>query len=166
MNILLIFPPSNIYGDDLTIPAIVPPLGLCYIAGYLEKHGYKNVTVLDARSLSKDRVIRVGNRALYGLTDEEIKDYIEKLNPDIIGISCMYTAYSGDAHRVARIIKEMDETIPVIMGGAHASTFPELVLKDHNIDFVTHFEGEETLDRKSTRLNSSHTDISRMPSSA
>lgn len=144
MKILLIFPPSNIYGRDLTIPAVVPPLGLCYIAGYLQNHGYEDVTVLDARSLSKDRVIRVGNRALYGLTDEEIEDYVKKIDPDIVGISCMYTAYSGDAHRVARIIKDMDQSIPLVMGGAHASTFPELVLKDNNIDFVAHLEGEQT----------------------
>ena len=30
----------------------------------------------------------------------------------------------------------------------------------------TQWDGEENIDRKSTRLNSSHTDISRMPSSA
>ena len=31
---------------------------------------------------------------------------------------------------------------------------------------IADFDGKTTLDRKSTRLNSSHTDISRMPSSA
>ena len=38
--------------------------------------------------------------------------------------------------------------------------------KEYGVDFLT-YEGEEIItDRKSTRLNSSHTDISRMPSSA
>ena len=143
MNILLIFPPSTIYGSDPTIPSVVPPLGLAYIAGYLEKHGYK-VDILDARSLSKERVIRKGDTAIYGLTDDEIRDHIRKIKPDIVGISCMYTAYSGDAHRVARIVKDLDKKIHIIMGGAHASTFPELVLKDSNIDVVVHAEGEET----------------------
>ena len=144
MNILLIFPPSTIYGADLTVPAVVPPLGLCYLGGYLEKHGYKNVTILDARSLSKGRVIRDGNRALYGLKDDEIEEYIKKVDPDVIGISCMYTAYSGDTHRLASTIKNMDKNIPVVVGGAHASTFPDLVLKDTNVDVVSHYEGEET----------------------
>ena len=144
MNILLIFPPSTIYGADLTTPAVVPPLGLCYLGGYLEKHGYKNVTILDARSLSKGRVVREGNRALYGLKDDEIVEYIKKINPDVIGISCMYTAYSGDTHRLASTIKNMDKNIPVVVGGAHASTFPDLVLKDTNIDVVSHYEGEVT----------------------
>ena len=144
MNILLIFPPSTIYGADLTIPAVVPPLGLCYLGGYLEKHGYKNITILDARSLSKGRILREGNRALYGLTDKEIEDYIKNVGPDVIGISCMYTAYSGDTHRLARTIKNMDKNIPIVIGGAHASTFPDLVLKDTNVDVVSHYEGEET----------------------
>ena len=144
MNILLIFPPSTIYGADLTTPAVVPPLGLCYLGGYLEKHGYKNVTILDARSLSKGRVIREGNRALYGLKDDEIVEYIKKVDPDVIGISCMYTAYSGDTHRLAQTIKNMDKKIPIVVGGAHASTFPDLVLKDTNVDIVSHYEGEET----------------------
>jgi len=144
MNILLIFPPSTIYGADLTIPAVVPPLGLCYLGGYLEKHGYKNVTILDARSLSKGRILRNGNRALYGLTDEEMEDYIKNVDPDVIGISCMYTAYSGDTHRLAKTIKNMEKNIPIVVGGAHASTFPDLVLKDKNVDVVSHFEGEET----------------------
>ena len=31
-----------------------------------------------------------------------------------------------------------------MFGGSHASSFPELDLKDKNIDIVSHFEGEET----------------------
>jgi len=60
MNILLIFPPSTIYGADLTVPAVVPPLGLCYLGGYLEKHGYNKVTILDARSLRKAGLLEMG----------------------------------------------------------------------------------------------------------
>lgn len=143
MKILLIFPPSTIYGSDPTIPSVVPPLGLAYIAGYLEKYNY-DVSILDARSLSKERIIKKGSSAMYGLTDDEIKKYVQKRKPDIVGISCMYTAYSGDAHRVAGIIKGLDKNTPVILGGAHASTFPKLVLKDNNVDAVVHAEGEET----------------------
>ncbi len=143
MNILLIFPPSTIYGKDPTIPAVVLPLGLAYIAAYLEQHHYK-VSILDARSLSKDRVILSSGKALYGLTDDELRLEIKKRAPDIIGISCMYTAYSSDAHKVAKIIKEINRDIVVVMGGAYASTFPNSVLKDNNVDAIVHGEGEET----------------------
>lgn len=142
-KVLLIFPPSTIYGDDPTIPSVVVPLGLAYIAAYLEKYGY-NADILDARSLSGERVMRFDNKVLYGLTDDEIRGHIEKANPDIIGISCMYTAYSADAHRVAAIAKNVNADILLTVGGAYASTFPHLVLKDTNVDVVVHAEGEET----------------------
>lgn len=145
MKILLVFPPSTLYGNDPTIPAVIPPLGLAYVAGYLEKHGYSDVQILDARSLSGDRVTRIGNRTIYGLTDEEFIAKLEEIKPDVVGISVMYTAYSGDGHNLARIIKAHNSDIPVIFGGAHASSFPLLVLKDQNVDVVSHFEGEETM---------------------
>ncbi len=143
MKILLIFPPSTVYGSDPNIPAMAPPIGLAYIGGYLEKHGY-NVEIFDSRSLSKDRVIRYGDAALYGLTDAEIRRHVEKVSPDIVGISCMFTAYSGDVHRISKLVKEIDKNMIVVVGGAHASTFPKLVLRDYNVDIVVHAEGEET----------------------
>ena len=38
--------------------------------------------------------------------------------------------------------------------------------KDSRLDFTTRAPSQRVLDRKSTRLNSSHSDLSRMPSSA
>ena len=143
MNILLIFPPSTIYGKDPSIPALVLPLGLAYIAAYLRQHHYK-ASILDARSLSKGRVIVSSGKSLYGLTNEELRLAIQRHIPDIVGISCMYTAYSADAHRAASIVKEINRDIVVVFGGAYASTFPNLVLKDNNVDAVVRGEGEET----------------------
>ena len=53
------------------------------------------------------------------------------------------------------------------MGDISPSKMPKGVRKARrdNTDFTQYAEGGE-VDRKSTRLNSSHTDISRMPSSA
>ena len=55
--------------------------------------------------------------------------------------------------------------------GEHYAALPERISTTANIDmaryFASFFEALSRLpDRKSTRLNSSHTDISRMPSSA
>jgi anaerobic magnesium-protoporphyrin IX monomethyl ester cyclase len=142
-KILLIFPPSTIYGKDPTVPSITPPLGLAYIAAYLEKYGYE-VYILDA-VISHENLIKKGDKVLYGLTDKEILKKIKSIQPDLIGISCLYTAYAGDAHRVAKIAKNYNRNLPVIIGGAHASIFPELVLKDKNIDLVVLGEGELTM---------------------
>jgi magnesium-protoporphyrin IX monomethyl ester (oxidative) cyclase len=144
MKVMLIYPPITVFGSDPTIPSIVQPLGLAYVAGYLEKEGFQ-VTILDARGLSGERVIKDRKSALYGLSDEEIVKRIESENPDVVGISCMWTAYSGDAHRIARLVKKYREDLTVIFGGAHASQFYEMVLRDDNINIVVIGEGEATV---------------------
>ena len=143
MKVMLIYPPITVFGADPTIPSIVQPLGLAYVAGYLEKEGIQ-VKILDARGLSGERVIKDPKSALYGLSNAEIIKEIENEKPDVIGISCMWTAYSGDAHRIAGLVKKYKKDLPVIFGGAHASQFYEMVLRDDNVDIVVIGEGEAT----------------------
>lgn len=144
MKVLLIFPPTTTYGADPTIPAIIPPLGLAYLAGYLERDGFE-VKVLDARLGKGENPASHGSIRMYGLSDEEVLGEISAFGPDLVGISCMYTAYSGDAHRIAKVVKTYSRNLPVILGGAHASAFPELAIRDPNVDAVVVGEGEETL---------------------
>jgi magnesium-protoporphyrin IX monomethyl ester (oxidative) cyclase len=143
MKVMLIYPPITIFGEDPTIPGIVQPLGLAYVAGYLEKEG-NQVKLLDARGLSSEGVTKDSKSTFYGLSDEEIIKEVKNEEPDVVGISCMWTAYSGDAHRVARLVKRYRKDLPVIFGGAHASQFYEMVLKDDNVDVVVIGEGEVT----------------------
>ncbi len=146
MKVLLIFPPSTIQGEDPTMPSIVPPLGLAYVAAYLRKSGF-DVEVLDARSKSGNRVIMErDNVRHFGLTDEELLAEIKAHEPDIVGVSCMYTAYSDNAHRCIRVAKSYKESVVTVMGGAHASTFSHLVLRDPYLDVVVHGEGEVTFE--------------------
>jgi len=142
-KILLILPPSTVYFGDPTVPVVTPPLGLAYIAAYLEKFGYQ-VEILDtiAEGKNKTLVNKQKKYSLYGLNDKEILDKIKEFHPDIVGITSMYTAYAGDAHRVAGLVKRYDKKVSVVFGGAHATIFPELTLKDKNVDLVVMGEGE------------------------
>ena len=64
-----------------------------------------------------------------------------------------------DADKIARLRKG---EVPIYEPG-----LPELLKKNQEgMTFTTSLEDVFEKDRKSTRLNSSHTDISRMPSSA
>jgi magnesium-protoporphyrin IX monomethyl ester (oxidative) cyclase len=74
------------------------------------------------------------------MTDQEISEEIDKFNPNVVGISCMFTTYAEDAHRIAKLAKRPDRL--VVFGGAHASTFPEETLADPNVDTVVVGEGE------------------------
>jgi magnesium-protoporphyrin IX monomethyl ester (oxidative) cyclase len=143
MKILLIVPPTTTYGADPTVPVAYPPLGLAYIAGFLEKAGHE-VKILDAITSGIDIIAKEKNRTRYGLSDNKIFEEIESYQPDVVGITCMFTAYANDAHNTAKIVKKCCDKIPVIFGGAHASINPELVLKDKNVDMVVVGEGEIT----------------------
>jgi len=68
------------------------PLGILYLAAVLENEGF-DVSVLDCKISKKTRIKKIGNGMTHhGLDDEDFKDLIKKENPDIVGVSCMFTA--------------------------------------------------------------------------
>ncbi len=130
--------------NDTTTPGASIPLGLANIGAILENNGY-NVSVIDALAEGINVVKKTKNSTRVGLSKKSI---IEKLNyykPDIVGISTMFTAYSADAHDVAKIVKKNNPKTLVIFGGAHASILYKNVLHDLNVDVVIIGEGEETI---------------------
>ncbi len=55
MRVLLIWPPTTIYGDDPSLPPVVQPMGLAYLAGRLEKKGHY-VSITAARGKCEDKI--------------------------------------------------------------------------------------------------------------
>lgn len=140
---LLIFPPFTVSSSDYPTPD--PPLGLGYLAAVLEKHRYP-VKVLDALALGIDHAVRKeGGLLKVGLSKGEVKKFVRDFRPDIVGVSCSYTAHARDAHEVAGWVKEVNPKILIVFGGAHATACAPLVLKDKNVDVVVMGEGELTL---------------------
>jgi anaerobic magnesium-protoporphyrin IX monomethyl ester cyclase len=137
---LLINPPITTYGRDSPASPFFP-LGLAYIAAYLEENGYKP-DILDTLALGGRE--RGENYVRTGMNEDAIKEYIRDFDPDIVGITSMYTAYDKDAYDVARIVKEIDPGIIVVLGGAHPSANYGMVLKNENVDLVVKGEGEVT----------------------
>ena len=142
MKVMLIFPPTTVYGDDPSVPPVVQPLGIAYLAAYLEQEGHE-VNIVDGRGARED-ITRTSTYTRFGILDEEILRQVGDFDPDVLGISNMFTAYSGDPHRVTKVIKERYPKIPIVFGGSHPSEFPELVMKDKNVDMVVKGEGEVT----------------------
>ncbi|MCL5090408.1 MAG: B12-binding domain-containing radical SAM protein [Patescibacteria group bacterium] len=141
-KVLLVNPFLTVYLDD---PAgISPPLGLAYLASYLERQGVK-VKILDAAAEGIEKVREIGGKKRYGLPEEEIIKRIKDFSPEIVGITCQSTLHAKDAQETAAIVKKANPKILVVMGGAHPSALPEEVLSDKNIDLVVRGEGEVTL---------------------
>jgi len=125
--ILLINPPFS-YGQLNSASPRCPPLGLAYIAAYLEKFDYK-VRVLDAFALN--------------LTEDEVKYEIKKANPDIVGI----TGVTSNFHQIINIssmVKDIDNEIKVVIGGPHATIEPESCFINNSVDYAVIGEGEVT----------------------
>jgi len=121
-EVLLIHPPYEWQEKS-------PPLGLAYIAAVLEDAGF-NVIILDMDVM--------------GLKLDEIEQQIKIHNPGIIGISCM-TLQAKRTIEIAKIAKKVDASVPIVVGGAHASALPEEMLNPGFVDYVVIGEGELTM---------------------
>lgn len=104
------------------------PLGLAYIASYLEKHSFE-VKIVDANAL--------------GIEDKEVVNSIEE-TPDIVGITAL-TPYIYSAWTIAKNIKQKFPNTLIVLGGHHPSVLPEESLENKFIDIVVIGEGEETM---------------------
>ena len=135
MKVLLINPPITRPLYEIEPIGGTPPLGLAYIAAVLDEAGYE-VKILDTLTLGVNNVTFLGEFYRTGLSENSTKKYIETLDPDIVGITCPYTAYAQDAHDIAKIVREVDASIPVVVGGTHPTSVPAEVLKDANIDMI------------------------------
>ena len=113
-----------------------PPLGLCYIANYLEKGGVK-VKIIDRNYLMTK------NHSNKPLVDNITEREINKFRPDIIGISATTPTFFDLRTNIAKIISNLDNKPKVVAGGPHISALPEDSLRDcREIDIACRGEGE------------------------
>lgn len=143
------------------------PLGLSYLAATLEKEGF-NVSIYNA-DYSYEKLGLVFSslrnmtgaypqylRILQDLDDplwQEVKGVISAQAPSLVGITCVTGSY-GSALNVAKLVKRIDPSIPVVMGGVHPTIATEAVLSNEAVDVVVRGEGEYTLTQLATTLQS------------
>ncbi len=117
MNITLIYP-----GRLGLSSALYPPLGLSYIASYMESAGFK---------------LRVIDMTFEKIENIEITD-----GKNIYGIYTTTPLHSRGVN-VAKKIRKMDKNAIIVFGGPHPTVLPEETIKD-GADIVVIGEGEET----------------------
>lgn len=144
-RILFIVPPDTRPPDMTTNEVrigLVAPLGLAYIGATLGKAGYE-VKILDCVANGQREGIKLDNGEIrYGLTDTRIKDEIANYQPDVVGVSCLFSNKMQDAHNVCRLVKEVNFKIETVMGGSHPSAMPEETLENENVNAVVIGDGE------------------------
>ena len=133
MKVLLINPPiENIIETEVPLfvkqnEGIFPPLGLLYVASYLDKGVNCRVEILDA----------LAEKMSY----EGIERFIRDFRPDIVGITA-HTHNLIDVIMVSDIVKKIDKLICVCLGGPHVSAFPREAISIPSVDFAVPGEGE------------------------
>jgi radical SAM superfamily enzyme YgiQ (UPF0313 family) len=118
------------------------PLGLASLSAYMKKVLPEVIMEIYDHHIDS---LRLGYEGVL-LTDEIVIDLlrskISALQPDIVGISGLYYMALRNAHEAARIAKEVNPNIIVVMGGVYPTASPNLVLKDQNVDFLIPGEAE------------------------
>jgi radical SAM superfamily enzyme YgiQ (UPF0313 family) len=122
MKILLISPPV----DNLSEHLRSPPLGLGYIASVLQKNNY-HVKIAD----------------MFDYSWKEVSRKIKKEDADIVGISC-FTWTRIKTFNIAKIAKQYNPNVKIIMGGSHATFLPHHIFQLSPTDVVVLGEGEIT----------------------
>ncbi|MBF0545874.1 MAG: cobalamin-dependent protein [Candidatus Riflebacteria bacterium] len=153
MKLLLIDPPFKSFTGIFNFYF---PLGLAYLAGCVKREGFE-CAILDMDAAE-------GKEGAFDFSHEyeRYQAYIKALNdpqhrtwkllrklvkeqkPDYIGITAMTTKF-GSVIQTARFCREELPNIPILIGGPHATTMPDLTLEIPQVDFVVRGEADETL---------------------
>lgn len=133
MKIILINPPSD-NTISTNVPefleqdvGFIPPLGLMYIAAYIEKYTNNTVKIIDCRVEKMDY--------------ETLKEELHKEQPDVVGVTTL-TFTLIDVIKTLKIVKNINPDIKTVLGGPHVNIYPEETVNIPEVDFVVLGEGE------------------------
>ena len=121
----------------------IPPLGLAYLASQLRRNGFE-VEVLDTLIEGVNQEKNFDETIIYGLNDNQIKERIKASNPDMVGVSCLFSNRGKEALNICKIAKETISDVHVVMGGQHPTGYPELVFNE-NVDYILRGEADDSI---------------------
>lgn len=133
MKVLLLTPPATrlrnpaTAKEDLLPPKTWVPLGIAYLASALRANG-----------------VQTDFRDLHDQTWEDVTVLLRRQQPDMVGISC-FTLGRVNASRLATLTRRELPGTRIVMGGPHATFFPEHMLANPAVDVVALGEGENTI---------------------
>jgi len=133
MKVILINPPSSNLiltnlPEALAQEDIMPPLGLMYVAAYLEKYTDHEIKILDC--------------LIEEMSHEQLKERLKQEKPEVVGITAI-TFTLIDVLRTARIAKQVNPNIKIVLGGPHVNIYPEETLNFPEVDYLVLGEGEK-----------------------
>jgi radical SAM superfamily enzyme YgiQ (UPF0313 family) len=108
---------------------MVPPLGLMYIAAALRQRGH---------------LVRIYESGQTWADTSRFVQAATTFRPDVVGLSA--TSFEASSmESMAAAARTALPGVPIVVGGPHATAYPERCLRNPAIDFVVRGEGEQTV---------------------
>ncbi len=113
--------------DD--VDKILFPVGLGYIASAISRSRHElEIVDMDAHRMSYD----------------ELQEKIRHLEFDVVGLGCIVTGYKI-VKTISEIVKKVNKDALVIAGNSVASSIPEILLNNTQVDIAVIGEGDQTI---------------------
>lgn len=121
----------------------VDNLAIEFLSGFLKKHGHQVEVVLDPTLFATEAIASKKLAKIFDIT-KEVVCQVNAMKPDLIGFSVFTFNYQRSLE-LAREIKKVNKEIPIIFGGVHPISVPEVVIEEDCVDMVCTGEGEYAL---------------------
>ena len=126
MNIMLSYPNLKWSKWNRRTAWSIHPYNLCLLGAMVEKK--HDVEIIDG--------------IMDDLSKENFAEVLIHNKPDILGVSVLTNEYGNAGLTATKIAKEVNPNIKTVMGGVHATSLPEDVMKNPSVDYVVVGEGE------------------------
>ncbi len=155
---IMLISPSNVIPAD-SARRLTTPIGLMYIGGILKRNNYQ-VQIVDSPCEGYNNTQREGNYVRYGLSDSQLVEKISQFEPDLVGVTSMFSAHQQNALNCCDLIKKFDRDIQVVFGGVHPTLCPTEAIQNDSVDYVLIGEGEYRMLELVRNLNQGKRDFS------
>jgi len=144
MNVTMVNPNRYFYGKGSQKPSIGLPLGILYLGACLERRDIP-LSVIDCL-ISRDTQWSAHKGVTrLGLDDSVFASRLEAQRPDIVGISCQFTAQWEAALDQIRLVRNVLPKATIVLGGPHPTVTGAQILRDvPAVDYVVAGEGEDS----------------------
>ncbi len=120
------------------------PTGLAYIGATLEHIGVET-EIVDCLAYNEKSI--ENGKISFGLSEQSVGEIAANFRPHVVGISNPFSMFIENALRTAHILKTIDPSMSIVLGGIYASVYPmnyQLLEQFQDIDLLMVGEGEAT----------------------
>lgn len=136
----IVFPYSSIAGYE--------HLGVEYLSAVLKEAGHDVMLAMDTTGILDDYIKgKPVLKKLAGLErrEERLIERIKNFKPDLLCFSVLSENYARSIQIAEKLKERLDAGVKNIFGGIHATSAPDVVIKDSPVDFVMVGESEMSL---------------------